>query len=79
MHMNAKQALSIARRQQSILSERAKHRPMDKHVEKYIAQLHNVIKSQDERICELLAENARLTLEKASFEMERKSNEQEQQ
>lgn len=52
---------------------------MDKHVEKYIAQLHNVIKSQDERICELLAENARLTLEKASFEMERKSNEQEQQ
>lgn len=60
----------IIKQQTKILWERAKHRPMDDHVRKYIAQLHEVIKQKDKKLCELFCENSKLILENASLKID---------
>lgn len=68
--MTIKEQHQIAKAQLKILQTRIKNKPMEKHVEQYIKQLQEVIILKDKRICELLAENSRLILEKVSLEID---------
>lgn len=68
--MTIKEQTQIAKAQLKILKGRAKNKPMDKHVEQYIAQLQLVLSLKDKRISELLAENSKLILDKASLEID---------
>ena len=69
-HMKTRQGHEIAKAQLKILQTRIKNKPMDKHVEKYIAQLQALLQAKDKRICELLAENSRLILDNASLRID---------
>lgn len=68
--MTTREETQIINAQLKILKTRAKNRPMDKHVEKYIAQLQALLQAKDKRICELLAENSRLILDNASLRID---------
>lgn len=69
-HIKTRQEHEIAKAQLKILERRIKNKPMDKHVEQYIAQLQLLLSLKDKRISELLAENSKLILDKASLEID---------
>lgn len=68
--MTTRKEHEIAKAQLKILKQRIKNKPMDKHVEQYIKQLQELLILKDKRICELLAENSRLILDKASLQID---------
>lgn len=68
--LTTREEVKIVKSQLLILDKRIKNKPMEKHVEQYIKQLQELIQIQEKRICELLAENARLIMDKASLEID---------